>query len=559
MSSPLKSGRCPNPNPNPNPNPLTSGRWNVVPCHSTRHAKGFICRMQHYNQSIVPAASDFVTLCDRQDGVQAVHNNTGHCCSLVSGKWGSGLESPFGNNVLGSPPCPGSIFGLTPAMTANGISYIRANGQCTVKLSYDRGTKCADEHGSCSCPYGKQVIYGAGTTWSKPKQMTSSSISCNNGVFGDPITGTIKRCLCLHESGQATLEGPGTWTGPFDFTDNAITGLEISCGEGASGGFVYHRGPKTFDEAERDCVNRGSHLATFQSIADVQAADAAATQAGATGSEREFWIGLHDKKKEGTWEWTSQRGLGYTNWGDGEPNDYGTGEDCAHARRDMKWNDNKCSSKRGYVCSKGKGAILPAPPPGSPPSPKPTVTATVALSGISASQFDTQAQLSFKNVIATKVAGCGTVAVPLPCTLLDVTIIAFGNIRRSAAALSVQFQVALRSEAIQTVAIAAVNNYVASPQFKADLVASGTNLAQVSGTVLVSPAAATTQPTSVKKFATSTPPLHSALNTSYVYIAEKKTWAQAEVCCSWEEFCIFYYNWLRLLFSPSFCGAVLLQ
>lgn len=37
-------------------------------------------------------------------------------------------------------------------------------------------------------------------------------------------------------------------------------------------------------------------------------------------------------------------------WGANEPNDYGSGEDCAHMRWDGRWNDNKCSNYYRYAC-----------------------------------------------------------------------------------------------------------------------------------------------------------------------------------------------------------------
>merc|ERR1719453_905766 len=55
------------------------------------------------------------------------------------------------------------------------------------------------ERGTCS-PEGylpTTIKYGHGDSWSA-KQEISSPTGCNNGVFGDPIPGTVKECWFWH-------------------------------------------------------------------------------------------------------------------------------------------------------------------------------------------------------------------------------------------------------------------------------------------------------------------------------------------------------------------------
>jgi hypothetical protein len=64
------------------------------------------------------------------------------------------------------------------------------------------------------------------------------------------------------------------------------------------------------------------------------------------------WIGLDDTFEEGVFRWSDGAWAdeGYQNWGGGEPNDYGTGEDCAHLRGDGRWNDLPCDRGLPSVC-----------------------------------------------------------------------------------------------------------------------------------------------------------------------------------------------------------------
>ena len=57
-------------------------------------------------------------------------------------------------------------------------------------------------------------------------------------------------------------------------------------------------------------------------------------------------IGLTDLATEGHFVWgTDFSGLDYTNWNDGEPNNSGGNEECAHLYgiRGLKWNDLSCT------------------------------------------------------------------------------------------------------------------------------------------------------------------------------------------------------------------------
>ena len=54
--------------------------------------------------------------------------------------------------------------------------------------------KCADEQEICKCT--GNVIYGKGSTWTDPME-ADNEIACTNRVFGDPIHGTAKECICL--------------------------------------------------------------------------------------------------------------------------------------------------------------------------------------------------------------------------------------------------------------------------------------------------------------------------------------------------------------------------
>src|SRR5262249_55947614 len=52
-------------------------------------------------------------------------------------------------------------------------------------------TFCANEHQRCAFTGAKEVHYGVTGTFTAPRTFTDG-VSCSNGVFGDPIKGTVK-------------------------------------------------------------------------------------------------------------------------------------------------------------------------------------------------------------------------------------------------------------------------------------------------------------------------------------------------------------------------------
>nr|XP_060616915.1 hepatic lectin-like isoform X1 [Anolis sagrei ordinatus] len=72
-----------------------------------------------------------------------------------------------------------------------------------------------------------------------------------------------------------------------------------------------------------------------------------------TKGER-YWIGLHDLKDEGQWQWvdgTNYR-TNFKKWKIGQPSDYERNEDCAEISVIGEWNDENCERQNFYVCER---------------------------------------------------------------------------------------------------------------------------------------------------------------------------------------------------------------
>ncbi|CAM5169364.1 unnamed protein product [Eretmochelys imbricata] len=70
-------------------------------------------------------------------------------------------------------------------------------------------------------------------------------------------------------------------------------------------------------------------------------------------NSKQYWIGLHDVSNEGTFIWVDDSSVSQSNWDRGEPNNFGSGEDCVMMLKDGKWNDAACTMNGdGWICEK---------------------------------------------------------------------------------------------------------------------------------------------------------------------------------------------------------------
>ena len=61
-------------------------------------------------------------------------------------------------------------------------------------------------------------------------------------------------------------------------------------------------------------------------------------------------IGLNDIAAEGTWQYATGGNLVYTNWDNGQPDNYKGVEDCGETWTGTTWNDGPCSGKQPSIC-----------------------------------------------------------------------------------------------------------------------------------------------------------------------------------------------------------------
>jgi len=122
--------------------------------------------------------------------------------------------------------------------------------------------------------------------------------------------------------------------------------------QGLSGNaYLFDDAERTWREARSRCDSLGYTLAVIDDATEDAFVFAHLARLGFDDA----WIGLDDRDDEMTWVWVDGSPIGYENWGEGEPNDGGSGSDCAvimtpPASRASRWADRECDSRRPYIC-----------------------------------------------------------------------------------------------------------------------------------------------------------------------------------------------------------------
>ena len=112
--------------------------------------------------------------------------------------------------------------------------------------------------------------------------------------------------------------------------------------------YLFCRNNRTWSVAKGECASLGYQLATINDSGENTWIDG---QVDFFASSRRWWIGYNDITLEDYWDWDGPFST-YTNWGSGEPNDAGSGEDCVLLNQSSggEWNDASCSTSTYFVC-----------------------------------------------------------------------------------------------------------------------------------------------------------------------------------------------------------------
>ena len=160
----------------------------------------------------------------------------------------------------------------------------------------------------------------------------------------------------------------GKWYGTIAVIAASLKSIQAVCSSGYTNYghscYKYFTETDTWLNARDICADEGGWLV---SISDEKENDFVLSM---IDSEDRVWIGLSDRNVEGKLQWDHGEAITYSNWANGEPNNFGGSEDCIELHGDGKWNDGSCTASRSFLCE-----IAPSP------SAKPTSVPTRSPAG----------------------------------------------------------------------------------------------------------------------------------------------------------------------------------
>ncbi|MDA3863725.1 MAG: FG-GAP-like repeat-containing protein [Deltaproteobacteria bacterium] len=101
--------------------------------------------------------------------------------------------------------------------------------------------------------------------------------------------------------------------------------------------------PMTFEQAVQFCGQQHSEMLVLNNDNENNFVASFITEA--------VWLGITDQEEEGNFVTLDNNSPDYTNWEEGQPDNYNSSEDCAVLRTSSnKWNDLACDSTQAVVC-----------------------------------------------------------------------------------------------------------------------------------------------------------------------------------------------------------------
>ncbi len=226
---------------------------------------------------------------------------------------------------------------------------------------------CGNAHVASNFNSGSTFPNGTTTVVYTATDNCGNATNCSFTVTVNAPQGGFANC-----PSDMTVQCGGSGTTVANWNVPTYNGACTSCDNGAYiPGFIYmgsYNGsqyycslsPATWPTAKGVCESYGGHLA------DVNSAGENAHLASQL-TIQSAWIGLSDFDNEGTFAWCSGAPVTYTNWYQGQPNNYNNQQDYVELMNNGQWNDQYNSYSLEYIMEIPCSVVtqIEGPAPGS--------------------------------------------------------------------------------------------------------------------------------------------------------------------------------------------------
>ncbi|XP_071953691.1 macrophage mannose receptor 1-like [Antedon mediterranea] len=281
-----------------------SDKWNDIPCS---RIYAYVCELSHFKDQEPPSygssCPDDIHLLTKPNERRVsvfwqppVWTDDSFCLSSTSNSHSPGevIDIPIG------------VFGKTINVVYTATDMAGRSSKCSFKITVSIFT---DLESYNQCHNGGII---------KTSDDGLVSCTCPDGFSG-------RTCATANSTVSSCQEG---WV---SFQD--------SC-------YKFEATKTSWSDARSNCLDLGADLVVVRNKAEN---DFLYTN---NPTRSDLWLGISDVQNETNFKWVSKECSQYKNFGAGEPNNYGHGEDCVELdyTHSDKWNDVPCSMNFAYVC-----------------------------------------------------------------------------------------------------------------------------------------------------------------------------------------------------------------
>ncbi|XP_026010645.1 L-rhamnose-binding lectin SML-like [Astatotilapia calliptera] len=257
-----------------------------------------------------------------------------------------------------------SCDGKTECDIKSNITY--DPGVCKyLETTYDcfprQSVICEGSQANLQCDEGQVIVvswanYGRRDTTTCPGKYTIENLNNVNCFWSGSMNYVTTRCNGTNSCTVEAKSSQDPCGGIYKYLEVFYTCQTPSCPAGWTwfGGrcFIFKSSMKNWTDAESSCQTLGGNLASFHSTAEYTFIRELTRTAA--GSYTRAWVGGNDRETETVWKWSDGSQFDFTNWGNGQPDNSGGGEDCMEINFNGDYvNDQRCNSQRGFVCVRG--------------------------------------------------------------------------------------------------------------------------------------------------------------------------------------------------------------
>ncbi|XP_067669831.1 uncharacterized protein [Haliotis asinina] len=225
---------------------------------------------------------------------------------------------------------------------------------CQLESKFDNYPDCEElkKEGFCEKDL-EEVRAGCARTCDTPNAPVTKVTTCSapdDLPDADPVT-TLRSSYDVGDTVEFRCKSGSDSLTRTCLTDGIWSPGGYVCGSCPSGWSAYNGNCYLYVSVEKNYADASSHCQALGAIVSPTKDKEELDFVSSLRDDIEtIWIGGTDFDTEGTFKWSDGTPFTWTNWEEGQPNNYARNQDCIELYDNKEWNDLVCSTEYPFVC-----------------------------------------------------------------------------------------------------------------------------------------------------------------------------------------------------------------